>query len=252
MFYFDDFYRDHITRLRQQLGAERALDVFAERCGLFAATAPRGDLTLTIGAEDYFDYTYAYLHASINQDEYERDLATVPTLPALPLEALRDLAFKGQVLQSLHLLSARGVRLSTFPVPGDNRVTKVEFWPNERARQGRIVMNDRQFFGEVPSAVWQLSGGGGAAVRAVYGGPGGGEARALRHRPRAPDGRRDLRNTRRARRDRRGTRRWSAGRAGAGRVLTRGCAKPKPLPTTPRATDRYGRRPYKNSDSFHL
>ena len=156
MFYFDKFYRDHITRLRQQLGAERALDVFAERCGLLVATAPRGDLTLSIGAEDFFDCAYAYLHASINQDEYERDLATVPTLPALPLEALRDLAFKGQVLQSLHLLSARGVRLSTFPVPGDNLVTKVAFGPDERGRQGRIVMNDRQFFGEVPSAVWQF------------------------------------------------------------------------------------------------
>ncbi len=156
MFWFDDFYRDKITDLRRQLDAERAVDAFAERCGLLPATPPRGDLTVTVGAEDFFDCAYAYLHASTHRDDYERTFAAVPTLPVLSLTALRDLAFKGQVLQSLHLLSARGVQLSTFPVPGDNRVTRVQFWPDERGKQGRIAINDRQFVGEVPSVVWHF------------------------------------------------------------------------------------------------
>lgn len=160
MFRFDEFYRHNITESRQQLGAERSLNAFAERCGLLPATAPRGDLTLTLGAEDYFDCAYAYMHASAQRDAYERLFRVVPSLPTLPLAALRDLAFKGEVLQSLHLLSARGVRLMTFPVSGDNRVTRAQFWPGERGRQGRIVINDRQFFGEVPSAVWHFRVGG--------------------------------------------------------------------------------------------
>jgi hypothetical protein len=84
------------------------------------------------------------------------------------------LAGIGKELVDLHLLKSSKVEdfITTYPEPGDNTVEKVVYVTStiraerraepevEAGRGGRVWINSKQFFGDVPEEVWNFKVGG--------------------------------------------------------------------------------------------
>ncbi|MBE3034714.1 MAG: DNA methyltransferase, partial [Actinobacteria bacterium] len=62
----------------------------------------------------------------------------------------------------LHLMEADDLApITTYPVPGDNRVEKGRYTePGQGAEQGRVWINAAQYFEGVPPEVWEFHVGG--------------------------------------------------------------------------------------------
>ncbi|HET8581517.1 MAG TPA: type ISP restriction/modification enzyme [Candidatus Paceibacterota bacterium] len=114
----------------------------------------------TICPYDILDYIYAVLYSPSYRAKYgeflKRDFPRVP-LPS-SAEQFRALAGKGSELRQLHLLThpvlARPV--ATFPVLGDS-VVGAKFPTFEN---GRVRINDTQYFDGIPKEVWEFYIGG--------------------------------------------------------------------------------------------
>jgi predicted helicase len=82
--------------------------------------------------------------------------------PRLPLTSdlrlFRALAAKGADLVALHLLESPRLEdfLTDWPVKGDNVVEKVQY----TEKDSRVWINQTQYFGGVPKAVWEFHVGG--------------------------------------------------------------------------------------------
>ena len=74
----------------------------------------------------------------------------------------RELCRRGSRLVTLHLMEANDLApVTTYPVPGDNRVEKVRYTePGQGAEQGRVWINATQNFEGVPPEVWEFHVGG--------------------------------------------------------------------------------------------
>ncbi|MFN7210424.1 MAG: type ISP restriction/modification enzyme, partial [Aggregatilineales bacterium] len=131
---------------------------FAERLGLRFLTEGRGDLLSTFGPEDIFCYSYAILHSPSYRARYAEFLKL--DFPRLPppqdLPTFRRLAEIGGRLVALHLLKQAPSTRPNFPVSGDNRVGR----RHPRYAEGRIYLNERQYFEGVSEAVWRFQIGG--------------------------------------------------------------------------------------------
>jgi predicted helicase len=127
---------------------------FASRLKLTFIPDGKGDLKRTFGPEDIFNYMYAVFHSPTYRSRYAEFFKT--NFPRLPLTSdrklFRGLATKGAELVSLHLL--RSPLLddfgTTFPVTGTNLVEKVQY------AEEKVWINDRQYFGGLPAAVWEF------------------------------------------------------------------------------------------------
>ncbi len=118
--------------------------------------------------EQILGYIYAVLHSP----EYRRRYAEFLKIdfPRIPFTRSRDLfealSRLGSELVSLHLLESEKLNksLTTFPVSGDNSVSKVgekgKSLSNIKDGKGRLYINKTQYFDGIPEAVWHFHIGG--------------------------------------------------------------------------------------------
>jgi predicted helicase len=138
--------------------------------GLRFVADGRGDLATTIGPEDILDYVYAILHSPGYRERYDeflrKDFPRIPLVTDLAI--LQELAPLGRELLGLHQLHIEpvGPAMTNFPVPGSNVVERG--YPkfvespvvDDHSSDGRIYINEQQYFGRVPKAVWDCEIGG--------------------------------------------------------------------------------------------
>ena len=108
--------------------------------------------------EDVFYCAYAFFHSPTYRTRYAEFLKI--DFPRLPLTSdkklFAKLVAKGKELVDLHLLKSSKVDdfITTYPVKGDNKVETVQF------TKGKVWINEKQYFGNVPEAVWEFKVGG--------------------------------------------------------------------------------------------
>lgn len=112
--------------------------------------------------EDTLAYLYAVLYApsyrARHADFLKRDFPRVPlTTHRILFDAL---VRSGHELIGLHTMETTLPRITTFDVPGNNRVDKVRWAADEGADTGRVYINAEQYFGNVPASVWNMHVGG--------------------------------------------------------------------------------------------
>jgi type I restriction-modification system DNA methylase subunit len=108
--------------------------------------------------EDILDYIYARLHSPRYRQKYKELLkADFPRIPAPKNDSeFIDMVSYGKELRELHLMSSARVNdfMTTYPVAGTDIVEGVEFI------EGKIWINQAQFFGNVSEQAWQFYVGG--------------------------------------------------------------------------------------------
>ena len=131
------------------------------------------ELTAIIGVasepESIFHYAYAVFHAPSYRERYAPFLKI--DFPRLPFpqdfDSFQALAKIGEKLVALHLMEASELDRSEikFPVHGDHVVKKMRVAerylppaPNEQ--NGRVHLNDREYFDNVPTEAWEFRVGG--------------------------------------------------------------------------------------------
>lgn len=107
---------------------------------------------------DLLDYIYAVLHSPGYRERYKEFLKIdFPRVP-YPSDAGKfwQLVRLGGELRQLHLLESPVVEqyLTQYPVDGDNRVAK------PRYEDGKVYINDTQYFANVPELAWNFYIGG--------------------------------------------------------------------------------------------
>lgn len=107
---------------------------------------------------DVLDYIYAVLHSPTYRAKYKEFLKIdFPRVP-YPKNAATfwDLVKLGGQLRAIHLLESAEVKqyITQYPQSGDNLVTKIDY------KDGKVSINDTQYFDKVPSVVWNFFIGG--------------------------------------------------------------------------------------------
>ena len=111
--------------------------------------------------EDIFDYVYGVLHDSQYRARYQEFLKIdFPRIPypkdaAMFEQYVRD----GVRLRKLHLLEEVPELHSTFPIAGNNVIKNV------RHADGKVFINETQYFENVPDSVWNFFIGGSCPAR---------------------------------------------------------------------------------------
>jgi len=140
-----------------------AVESLTEALGM-SFKGDRGDLRTTLGTDDWLEYVYATFHSPQYRERYDQQLRI--DFPRIPLtsdrELLRELCRLGARLVTLHLMEADDLApITTYPVPGDNRIEKVRYTePGQGVEQGRVWINAAQYFEGVPPEVWEFHVGG--------------------------------------------------------------------------------------------
>ncbi len=107
---------------------------------------------------DILDYIYAVLHSPAYRDKYKEFLKI--DFPRVPYpkdaESFWELVTLGGRLRELHLLESEKVEqyITQYPMDGNNVVGKVEY------RDGRVYINEEQYFDHVPAIAWEFYIGG--------------------------------------------------------------------------------------------
>lgn len=124
--------------------------------GLSFTSDGAGDLKTDFGPEDVLRYVYAILHSPTYRKQYATSLRfELPRVPPSPDRLLfRTLCQIGGQLIDLHLMRAVAPRQPGFPERGTNCVATVRY------AEGRVGINDQQFFEGVPESVWDFRVGG--------------------------------------------------------------------------------------------
>ncbi len=131
----------------------------------------------TLAPIDLLDYIYAVLHSPTYREKYKEflkiDFPRVPyphhvgTGRDLSVQQIQEkfwqLVKLGGQIRQIHLLESPTVEkyITQYPEDGDNVVGKIKFETiNSPAFQGRVYINDTQYFGNVPQVAWQFYIGG--------------------------------------------------------------------------------------------
>ena len=141
---------DIVKRIETNIGKhiQNVKDAFREEGGFLAV--------------DLFDYIYAILHSSTYRKIYHECLQDgFPSIP-YPIDSkyFFNLADLGRQIREIHQLEGIGKNdvVTSYPInlPTDNNfVTKKEYKVDENGI-GKIWINDKQYFDNVPEGVWQL------------------------------------------------------------------------------------------------
>jgi predicted helicase len=123
---------------------------------------------LSIIPEDVFAYIYAIFHSPAYRLSYGEFL--VRDFPRVPItsntELFRSFCTFGENLVSLHLMESDKLNnhITTFPVSGDNAVTKVgekgKTLADVKNGKGKLYINKTQYFANLPEEVWNFHIGG--------------------------------------------------------------------------------------------
>jgi predicted helicase len=104
------------------------------------------------------DYIYAVLHSPTYRETYKEFLKIdFPRVPyPTDIRKFYDLVELGGQLRQLHLLESETVEnyITEYPENGDNIVGKPKFV------DGKVYINDEQYFDKVPEAAWNFYIGG--------------------------------------------------------------------------------------------
>lgn len=111
-----------------------------------------------VSPEDIFDYIYAVLHSPSYREKYKEFLKI--DFPRVPYpkdkETFKKLVSLGQELRLLHLLESPRVSkfITSYPESGSDMVEKITY------KDGRVFINTKQYFGNVPEVAWSFWIGG--------------------------------------------------------------------------------------------
>lgn len=111
------------------------------------------------------DYIYAVLHSPRYREKFF-DLLSIdfPRVPYPCKANFWQLTEIGQKLRELHVLSSKSLEtlITTYPIDGSNCISR-KFTKNSpgfeetNEEEGRVWINDTQYFDRVPKAAWELS-----------------------------------------------------------------------------------------------
>ena len=129
----------------------------------------RNDYKTTFAPIDLLDYIYAILHSPEYREKYKEFLKI--DFPRVPYpensEKFWELVKLGGELRQIHLLESPLVeqRITSYPEDGDNTITRkvTKTSPGyERIDEtkGKVWINDRQYFDNVPLMAWEFYIGG--------------------------------------------------------------------------------------------
>jgi len=114
---------------------------------------------------DILDYIYAVLHSPTYREKYKEFLKI--DFPKVPFPKDKDTFWQlvklGGEIRQIHLLESSTVEkyITQYPIDGNNVVTKPRFENgNSPAFQGRVYINDTQYFDNVPQTAWEFYIGG--------------------------------------------------------------------------------------------
>lgn len=118
--------------------------------------------------EDIFGYIYAVFHSPTYRQRYAEFLKIdFPRVPITSdIDMFRKLVKLGDDLMALHLMESDKLEksITTFPVEGDNAVTKVGETGKQLAEvkdgKGKLYVNKQQYFDKLPEEVWNFHIGG--------------------------------------------------------------------------------------------
>ncbi len=136
----------------------------ADQLGL-RFTPEAEDDNKTFAPIDLLDYIYAILHSPTYRKRYQEFLKI--DFPRVPYptdqKQFRKMVKLGAELRALHLLESPTMNtpITTYPVPDGNIVTKTT-WEitDHKTRLGKVSINDKQYFGDVPETAWNFYIGG--------------------------------------------------------------------------------------------
>lgn len=136
---------------------------FEQRLGMTWVEDGKGDRQQTFGPEDVFSYIYAVFHAPAYRERYAEFLKI--DFPRVPLtsssDLFRALCTRGDELVQLHLLEGEISLITSYPERGGNLVENVHYTdPMPGGAQGRVYINNTQYFDDVPPEVWAFHVGG--------------------------------------------------------------------------------------------
>ncbi|MBC8182778.1 hypothetical protein H8E88_16880 [candidate division KSB1 bacterium] len=123
----------------------------------------------TFAPIDILDYIYAVLHSPTYREKYKEFLKI--DFPRVPYPKDKKTFWKlvklGGELRQIHLLESPKVEqyITTYPQDGDNtvtrRISKNDFELHAKnPKKGRVHINDRQYFDQVPKISWEFYIGG--------------------------------------------------------------------------------------------
>jgi len=138
------------------------VETFAAKLGLEFEPDGQGDAKKTFGPEDVFHYAYAVFGCPTYRTRYAEFLKVdFPRLPVTSDKALfAKLVRLGRELAALHLLESVPAPAARYPRQGDNVVARVDYKPPTSESPGRVSINGRQYFDNVPPEVWEFHVGG--------------------------------------------------------------------------------------------
>ena len=152
----------------------------AEKLG-FLFTKEKDPTPNTFAPIDILDYIYAVLHSPTYREKYKEFLKI--DFPRVPYpkdqETFWKLVALGGELRQIHLLESPKVNqfITTYPMTGNNIITKLRFESSESelqqqinksthlqifkfSNQGKVWINDQQYFEGVPLVAWNFYIGG--------------------------------------------------------------------------------------------
>ena len=117
---------------------------------------------------DILDYIYAVLHSPNYRKKYQEFLKIdFPRVPYPTIKTFWQLAAIGAQIRSLHLMESKLLDDldTTYPQSGDNIITRkltktnIGYQPTT-TKQGKVWINDTQYFDNVPLLAWEFYIGG--------------------------------------------------------------------------------------------
>jgi hypothetical protein len=125
--------------------------------GLIALLTGKAGFSPAPSAEQVFYYIYAVLFSNFYREKYKENLKI--DFPRIPFTSDYGLFIEmgklGERLAALHLMKSPELNetVCRFEKVGKNQVIKVRF--AEEEKEGRVYINDDQYFSPVPRGVWE-------------------------------------------------------------------------------------------------
>lgn len=142
----------------------KIINQIADKLGL-SFTNEKEESENTFAPIDILDYIYAVLHSPTYRKKYKEFLKI--DFPRIPYpkdyESFWSLVKYGSELRKIHLLESSKVEdfITQYPIDGDNVIIKPRFVPSQQTEgNGKVYINDSQYFEDIPSLVWEFYIGG--------------------------------------------------------------------------------------------
>ncbi len=142
------------------------LDDLRSSIGLEFIDDGAGDLRMSFGPVNVFNYIYAVLHSPGYRRRYADFLKS--DFPRVPLPGSRSLFIAlsslGGELVAFHLMETIGKLESNYPIAGNqiggHSVQKMRYAPPSNGSPGRVWINRNQYFNGVAPEIWAFGIGG--------------------------------------------------------------------------------------------